>query len=86
METYQIATGDGKVQSFEIAIYPHHLQPNCRYSVFQNGKLTASLSHDDQGIISICQKYEDIDESILDLLCEAIEVRHPQNFQEENPD
>jgi len=80
METYTIALGDGGVHSFEVAIYPHHQQPSCRYNVFQETKLIASLSPDSQGFLYICQNPGGISEDLLDLLCEAIELRHPHNI------
>ncbi|QDW25116.1 hypothetical protein FFJ24_009960 [Pedobacter sp. KBS0701] len=78
METYRIALGDGIVHSFEVAIYPHHQQPSCRYGVFQDGKPVASLSPDTQGLLYLCQNPGNISGDVLDLLCEAIELRHPR--------
>jgi len=41
METYTIALGDGIVQSFEVAIYPHLKEQSCRNSIFQGSELMA---------------------------------------------
>ena len=80
METYTIAMGNGGVQTFQVSMYPHHQQPVCRYSIFQEGKLMASLSPDSQNFLNICQNPGGISDDVLDLLCEAIELRHPYNI------
>jgi len=82
METYRIALGDGVVHSFEVAMYPHHQQPSCRYGVFQDGKPVASLSPDSQGFLYICQNPGNISGDVLDLICEVIELRHPHYISE----
>ena len=81
METYHIALGDGGVQTFEVAIYPHLQESGCRYSVFQDQKLVAKLSPDSQGFLYLCQNPGSIGEEVIDLLCEVIELRHPNNIQ-----
>jgi len=82
METYKIALGDGVVHSFEVVIYPHYQQPSCRYGVLQDGKPVASLSPDSQGFLHLCQNPGNIGGEVLDMLCEAIELRHPHYIPE----
>ncbi|WP_053058452.1 hypothetical protein [Pedobacter sp. BMA] len=88
VEAYTIAMGDGETHTFHVNIYPHHAQSTCRYSVFQGEKLVAALAPNSQGFLYICQNPGDIREDLLDQLCEAVELRHPDiiDDDDEQPD
>lgn len=84
VEAYTIAMGDGETHTFHVNIYPHHAQSTCRYSVFQGEKLVASLSPNSQGFLYICKNPGNVREEVLDQLCEAVELRHPDIIHDED--
>ena len=88
LEYYTIAMGDGETHTFHVTVYPHQAQSTSRYRIIQGGQLVASLSPNSQGFLYICKNQGNIREEVLDQLCEAVELRHPDiiNDDEEQPD
>ena len=86
METYNIAIGEDESQAFQVGIFPDSNQSSCRYRVFRNGKMVASLSPNSQGFLDICQNPGRISDELLDKFSEAIELRHPERLDDESDD
>lgn len=77
MENYIISISPTHQYHFQVEQYPHHATGSCKYKIYQDGKFVASLEHDGQNFLHVCQNPADIDLEILHLLAEKIELRHP---------
>ncbi|WP_316736877.1 hypothetical protein [Pedobacter aquatilis] len=81
MENYIINLGDDKpLQRFQVIEYPYRDGETCKYNVFQNGILVVSFKPDSQNHLHLCQNPGRIAKELLDLLAEAIELKHPTNI------
>ena len=87
MENYTVTVSiDKEIHHFEIGEYLHHNGEQCKYKVYQQGKLVAGFEPDRQHILHICQNPAGLYEELLHLLADQIEARHPHDLRLNDPE
>jgi len=78
MEKYKVKYGsDHKTYEFLVREYPFKDGETCKYTVFFEDKIIASLEPDRNHVLNICKNDSGFDEELLGLLADEIEYRHP---------
>ncbi|OWK70363.1 hypothetical protein CBW18_12950 [Pedobacter sp. AJM] len=78
MEKYKIKhEADQHTYEFEVAQYPFRDGETCKYTVFYEGKMVASFEPDSCHVLHICKNDSGFDETLLGLLADEMEYRHP---------
>ncbi|MXV50204.1 hypothetical protein GS399_04415 [Pedobacter sp. HMF7647] len=64
---------DSRTENFEVAEYLHHSDTHCKFEIFQNGKLIASLEPDKNEYLHVCKNPGGIDYETLHLIIHKLE-------------
>jgi hypothetical protein len=81
MEKHVLIISPEVQYEFQVGQYPHHSSRGCKYKIYLEEKLVASLEPYGRGFLHVCQNVGNIDMEILHLLAEQIEVHHPTSIQ-----
>lgn len=85
MEKYKVKYGsDNKTYEFLVGEYPFKDGETCKYTVFFEDKIIASLEPDRNHVLNICKNMSGFDEELLGLLADEIEYRHPNLIPDPN--